>query len=202
MAFVKVDDRLSGHPKVLAACAEQPHSFGLYVAALCYANSHKTDGFIPVGAVPILLPVLRRTTVIAQALVRAKLWHPAEHGFQIHDYLEHQTSRAQIEDTRAWDVKRKELHRNRDLITAIRSRDGDKCRYCAIAVDWNNRRGANGGTYDHVIPRGANSLANVVVACRRCNNVKGPRTPEEAGMDLIPVKSRLSPVQNGGQVAT
>ena len=197
MAFVKVDDRLPGHPKMLLACAEAPHAFGLYVAALCYANSHKTDGSIPTGAVQILLPALRRTNVAAQALVRAGLWHATEAGFQIHDYLEHQTSRAQMEDTRAWDVKRKELHRDRELIDAIRERDGDMCRYCGVVVDWNNRRGSTGGTYDHVQPRGPNSLANVVVACRRCNNVKGPRTPNEAGMDLVPVRAGLSPVQNG-----
>ena len=42
-------------------------------------------------------------------------------------------------------------------------------------------------TLDHVIPksRGGNSnWDNLVACCKRCNNRKGSRTPEEAGMKL------------------
>jgi 5-methylcytosine-specific restriction endonuclease McrA len=40
---------------------------------------------------------------------------------------------------------------------------------------------------DHVIPRsraGVSALENLVAFCHPCNNRKGSRTPEEAGMKL------------------
>ncbi len=59
-------------------------------------------------------------------------------------------------------------------------RDAMTCQYC-------------GGkhtdlTVDHVIPKsrgGADSWENLVTACKKCNNKKGSRTPEEADMKLI-----------------
>ena len=43
-------------------------------------------------------------------------------------------------------------------------------------------------TMDHVIPKsrgGDKSWTNIVACCKRCNNKKGNRTPEEAKMPLI-----------------
>jgi len=43
---------------------------------------------------------------------------------------------------------------------------------------------------DHVKPLsqdGADSWVNVVTACKRCNNFKAGRTPEEAGMELLAI---------------
>lgn len=59
------------------------------------------------------------------------------------------------------------------------SRDGHRCQYCGTT------RGAM--TVDHVIPRtlgGSDTWENLVCACPRCNNRKGDRTAEEAGMEL------------------
>ena len=45
-------------------------------------------------------------------------------------------------------------------------------------------------TRDHIIPRvqgGPDIWTNVACACKRCNNIKGGRTPEEAGMSLLAV---------------
>lgn len=57
-------------------------------------------------------------------------------------------------------------------------------------------------TYDHVIPKSrykpnikrATNWDNVVTACIKCNNTKGNRTPEEAGMKLKnnPTKPRYA----------
>jgi 5-methylcytosine-specific restriction endonuclease McrA len=58
-------------------------------------------------------------------------------------------------------------------------RDGHKCQYCGTS------RGPM--TVDHVLPRtrkGPDSWENMVCACVRCNNSKGDRTPEEAGLHL------------------
>ena len=63
----------------------------------------------------------------------------------------------------------------------ILMRDHYQCQYC----------GASGGagelTLDHVLPRsrgGPSSWENLVAACRRCNNRKGDRLPEEVNMLL------------------
>jgi 5-methylcytosine-specific restriction endonuclease McrA len=57
-------------------------------------------------------------------------------------------------------------------------RDNYRCQYCG-----------KGGTLtlDHVVPRsrnGEDDWDNVVTCCVRCNNHKGDRSPEEAGLKL------------------
>jgi 5-methylcytosine-specific restriction endonuclease McrA len=63
----------------------------------------------------------------------------------------------------------------------ILMRDRYTCQYC--------QRTFNSGelTLDHVIPRsraGETTWENLVACCHPCNNRKGNRTPEEAGMRL------------------
>ncbi len=46
---------------------------------------------------------------------------------------------------------------------------------------------------DHVIPvskGGQSTLNNLVTACRDCNRKKGSRMPKEAGMEVLPVRTR------------
>ncbi len=61
-------------------------------------------------------------------------------------------------------------------------RDRFTCQYC------NNKFPPDELTIDHIIPLsrgGADEWKNVVAACKRCNTVKGRRTPEEANMPLL-----------------
>ena len=63
-------------------------------------------------------------------------------------------------------------------------RDAYLCMYCA------QRFGARELSRDHVRPfsqGGKDVWMNVVTACRRCNNLKASRTPEQARMQLIAV---------------
>lgn len=63
-------------------------------------------------------------------------------------------------------------------------RDGHLCMYCA------QRFAAAELSRDHVRPLsqgGRDSWTNVVTACRRCNNHKAWRTPEQAKMQLVAV---------------
>lgn len=58
-------------------------------------------------------------------------------------------------------------------------RDGFTCGYCGSH---------NGHTVDHVIPvsrGGRNAWTNTVASCDPCNQRKGDRTPQEAGMVLM-----------------
>ena len=64
----------------------------------------------------------------------------------------------------------------------ILMRDRYTCQYCHKTL-------ASGElTLDHVIPRsraGESAWENLVACCHHCNNRKGCRTPEEAGMKLL-----------------
>lgn len=64
------------------------------------------------------------------------------------------------------------------------ARDQGLCLYCGDSVSEASM------TVDHVIPRakrGRHIWENVVSACRNCNQKKGCRTPEAAGMKLLAV---------------
>lgn len=63
----------------------------------------------------------------------------------------------------------------------ILMRDRHTCQYC-------HKSGASAElTLDHVVPRsrgGETTWENLVACCHHCNNRKGNRTPDEAGMKL------------------
>ncbi len=64
----------------------------------------------------------------------------------------------------------------------ILARDNFTCQYCGGSP------GRAQLTVDHVVPSsrgGASTWENVVTACLACNQRKGNRTPEEAGMPLL-----------------
>lgn len=62
------------------------------------------------------------------------------------------------------------------------TRDKFRCQYCG------QRKTAKELNYDHVIPRvqgGKTVWENIVTSCYACNDRKGSRTPEQAGMKLL-----------------
>lgn len=66
--------------------------------------------------------------------------------------------------------------------TSLFRRDQHLCLYCGRTFTEQEL------TRDHIQPRsrgGRDSWLNVVTACRRCNQHKGSRTPEECGMVLL-----------------
>lgn len=92
------------------------------------------------------------------------------------------------------------LHRVRGKKQAVKfsrinvaTRDNFTCQYCGERLPLGKL------TYDHVIPRsqgGRTTWENIVMACYKCNERKGNRTPEKANMKLRkqPVKPAYLPV--------
>lgn len=73
--------------------------------------------------------------------------------------------------------ERKSLSRKNILL-----RDHNTCQYCGHVFAPQEL------TLDHLIPRsrgGDSTWENLVTCCRRCNNRKGGRTPDEAGLRLL-----------------
>lgn len=84
----------------------------------------------------------------------------------------------------------KSLTRNRDRYVpplnnrTLFKRDANLCLYCGMRFLTRDL------TRDHITPvslGGTDTWTNVATACRRCNNYKGGRTPEQAAMQLIAV---------------
>ena len=67
---------------------------------------------------------------------------------------------------------------------ALFRRDDHHCLYCG------QRFHAGALSRDHITPlsqRGKDAWSNVVTACKRCNNHKAGRTPEQAGIQLLAI---------------
>ena len=78
-------------------------------------------------------------------------------------------------------------------------RDNNTCQYC------NKKFLSSDLTLDHVIPKsrgGANTWTNLVASCKKCNQKKANRTPEEAEMKLAkkPVKPSNSILRHTSEI--
>lgn len=127
MPWVRLDEDFAEHPKVVTA---GPLAMAMHVAGLCYANRNSTDGRIPRPIAKRLIDLDDFTQswedVVAD-LLTAGMWTETEQGFEIHDYLEYQPSKADVE------AKRADLHAKR----AAAGRKGAEAR-------WDKTPGQNG----------------------------------------------------------
>ena len=78
-------------------------------------------------------------------------------------------------------------------------RDHSRCQYCA------NTFCSSELTLDHIVPRsrnGKNTWTNLVACCKKCNQLKRDRTPEEADMQLIkkPLKPHNSVLRHATKI--
>jgi hypothetical protein len=96
MSWFKLDDHFPDHPKILAAGGD---AAWLWVCGGCYCARHLTDGLIPKAAVPRLSD-RRNPMKLAQRLVEVGLWIDRGDHFGMHDYLEFNPSRADVEGVR------------------------------------------------------------------------------------------------------
>jgi hypothetical protein len=104
MAWMKIDDRVRTHPKIVAA---GPAAAWFWFCGICYCREHLTDGFIPTGMLQSLAPGVTNGRALAKKLVEVRLWHIAEGGYQVHDFTEWNQTRAEVEARRVSDSARK-----------------------------------------------------------------------------------------------
>lgn len=198
MAWIELHDTLPDHPKVIDLAEllrlDKDAVVGKLVRLWTWALGSREDGRLRRRDLQTLADVMRwkgKAQRLADALVEVRLLDPAEDGWVIHDWDEHVGIYLERKEAQKAYAKRKNaLYGDLRLTKAVRERDGDTCQYCGKTVNWRDRRGCDGGTYDHIDPDGENSLENLCVACRSCNSSKRGRTPWEAGMPFI-AKSAL-----------
>lgn len=104
MPYVKLDDTISDNRKTVKNWAQDPAVFGLDVRAIAWCGKHLTDGHVPAD---ILDEWFARhgddmRDRLTSQLVESGRWEPdpSGDGFQIHDYLEHNDSKAEIIERR------------------------------------------------------------------------------------------------------
>jgi hypothetical protein len=186
--FFMVDDQLHVNKKAQSLIdlgQSGVAAIGLWTLVGSQVQAQTADGQVLASAWR-LLGDKRLFAKLSRLLVDVGLWEDrdsGDEGWQYHDWFD--IGYAPGEKVKLNRKRTKEM-KNPDIVEAVKARDGDRCRYCARKVDWNDKRGDKGATYDHVIPGLARGVTNLVVACRKCNRDKAQRTPEQAGMTLLP----------------
>ncbi|UJP10635.1 hypothetical protein L2X99_02880 [Microbacterium sp. KUDC0406] len=79
----------------LSAC-----EFATHARALMFGIEHETDGLIPTKALRLLLPADCALDEVVAGLIENAVWTTTATGFQIVDWAETQTTKAQMERTR------------------------------------------------------------------------------------------------------
>jgi hypothetical protein len=90
--WVKLDDRFTDNAKI-ARLSDK--AFRVYVHALCYSAGALTDGLVPWSKAKSWASVKTIGEMTA-----AGLWTEVKLGYQIHDFLEYQQSREQVDAKR------------------------------------------------------------------------------------------------------
>ena len=113
--YIRVDADFWDHPKAIAA---GPDGRSLYLCALAWSRKQLTDGAVQAVVLPSLafktgLPIEAAQTA-ADRLVEVGMWERTADGWEIHDYAEHQITRADVDRQRAQWRKRQSDKRARD----------------------------------------------------------------------------------------
>lgn len=102
MPYLNVDDNFADHPKVDAL---SDGAFRLHTAAMCYCAKNLTDGVVATHRVSRLTRTYKPSLVTE--LLKCGLWETHADGYEVHDYLDWNKSRAWWEAKRKRDAERK-----------------------------------------------------------------------------------------------
>lgn len=101
MVWAKVDDQFTDHEKVVGLSLAAK---GLWLCGLVYSARRLTDGFVSESVVAREAYDAQTDgldwVALANELVNARLWDEVEGGYRIHDYLDYNPSRAEVEADR------------------------------------------------------------------------------------------------------
>lgn len=169
MTWVKIDDKLTTHPKWLSLSLEAK---SLWFHAAVWCGAHNNDGALPEHAMALIafsgsVPS-RDVAPAVDLLVKAKLWRRVPKakggGWEINDWLTYQPSKQQVQDREAKKAQSDEMKRlhawlhkspiGKRVKGLVVERDGTTCCYCGQAdlrTD-GDRRGLDRRTFDLIDP--------------------------------------------------
>lgn len=103
MTWIKLDDKTPRHPKIASLT---DRAFRWWIKGLCYASEFLTNGVLH----PIFWKQVPKQS--RAELSGNHLWDWKDPNFEIHDYLEHQQSREQVEAERRRQRDRRKTDRS------------------------------------------------------------------------------------------
>lgn len=116
MTWAKLDDGFWCHLKVQGL---QLESIGVWTLALSWCAKHGSD-----GAIPRKLPrILEWPETAVTELVAEGLWDETATGWEVHDYLDYNPSKAELDSKLAADRDRKRVAKTRDRRKRIDGRE-------------------------------------------------------------------------------
>lgn len=111
MPWVRFDDGFPSHRKI------EPLSDGAYrlhTSAIFWSSRQLTDGCIPKRDLVFAAPrTMKRPEKFVRELVDAGLWEAVEEGWELHDFLDYQPSKAQVTADRKKTAERQRRWRER-----------------------------------------------------------------------------------------
>ncbi len=108
MPWGRIDDSFYDHPKLDRLGPDRLPAIGLHWLAVSWCNRWLTDGVVTRDRVE----KLGGSAALADALVVACLWERHPDGYLIHDFLEFNDSRADVEGRRRAERDKKRAQRN------------------------------------------------------------------------------------------
>lgn len=117
MPWARLDDMLWSNSKIIAMMANEKvalDALGLHTLALSYCAGQLTDGVVDISALRRFAPMdKRRVLRLTNCLFAYQLWDRIDdEKWQIHDYLEYNPSRAEVQARRTNDKHRQRRHRS------------------------------------------------------------------------------------------
>lgn len=103
VSYARIHATLPWHPKLHAVPEKvRMAALGYYVATVAYCENYRTDGKVEQFQLQAVAPCSDdERTRLVEALVEANLFDRSERGISVHDYLEWNRSKVEIETGRA-----------------------------------------------------------------------------------------------------
>ena|GEM_PF-481115 len=192
MPWLRIGDNVTTHPKMasLLEATDFDHQkkltvWAAFVSLATISAAHLLDGVLEMGALAQVAPGMEKE--ILDLMVAAE-WAKREQDAngRWHIVLDlsdpefvHARTKEEVERERT----RRNENRNPEFAIPVRVRDGDKCRWCGHAVNFNDHKSSREGTIDSLTKHEGSTVDTMVVACRGCNS----------GREQSPDKFKLLP---------
>lgn len=111
MTWVRIDDAMPRNRKIRSLSAR---AFQLHIFAICYCSEHLTDGYLTTAEVRELGATAKQISELSTSNYPefSPLWEQVRGGFLIHDYLDYNPSREDVnrDRERARERQRRRRH--------------------------------------------------------------------------------------------